>query len=389
MIPDHSSISSSEAMTAPKHSALRPGRLRKFPLAALGALAIIIALEMGVWHYRYRIWEANYILLEQKREVLTGGSEPDDIAILGSSRFYHLRPEAIGDLFGPGTKVTNYSWSWSCLETYEVMLRGLIAAGRTPDIVVVDGIPEIFGYSERYLTAAHPEAPRWFYHTVPLMAGLRTEIGQKQWKVAWDLLVHFYTPPSSLYRDAVFQGLKTLLSSRHLPPFPVYNNPVGDWQRQGWFLFAPAEHVAGAEEFKALEKDTGPYIFREHEHIRYIYQRFVKLAQENDVEVIMLPVPNNPLVYDAFNRGGIYTEYDKWLDYLERKYINFSAPAPRYFTWPNMLGDAGHVNAAGAERHMELVIDLLSTEFKRLELSGPTAPMKNTIRHNPSPRLSN
>jgi hypothetical protein len=329
------------------------------PLAAIAAILLIVLFEVGfVWQFRYHIWDANYIFLEQKREKLTGDSPADDVAILGSSRFLHLRPAAISQAFG-GATVTNYSWGYCGIEAYEAMLRGLITAGRAPKLVIVDGMPEIFGYNTAMLTVTQaPKLRTGFAVTAPFWATVRTEIGQKEWKTAWQLIAQRMTPPSTLYRDWVTAALKVLLSTGHLPPLPDgYEETAGAWKRQGWTNFAPPASVATEADFKAFAKETGPYILRkESKKVAWRYERFIRLAAEHDIEILSVAVPNNDLVYAEFNQNGIYDHYSDWLEHLQRKYPNFHAPPPYYMHWPGMLGDAIHVNAAGAARHMNLVL---------------------------------
>src|SRR5690606_16101436 len=89
-----------------------------FPLAAVMAVVALMMIEVGlVWKNRYFWWDANYILLEKKREMLTDGGAPDDVAIFGSSRFYHVRPQMVKSIIGEDKKVTNYSWGWCGVET--------------------------------------------------------------------------------------------------------------------------------------------------------------------------------------------------------------------------------------------------------------------------------
>src|SRR5688572_28683567 len=102
---------------APAESAMgqapqRPAsHLRSIPIAAVLALLLILLFEAGfIWQYRYHFWDANYILLEKKRQAMNAPLPPDDLAILGSSRFYHVQPEPLARLLGPGSRVTNYAW---------------------------------------------------------------------------------------------------------------------------------------------------------------------------------------------------------------------------------------------------------------------------------------
>ncbi len=332
------------------------------PVAALTAAASIFLFETSfVWQYRHHFWDANYILLEKKRERLTQAQKPDDIAILGSSRFYHLQPGAIADLVGNGARVSNYSWAYCGVEAYESMLRGLLTAGRAPRTILVDGCPEICSFPSRLLTARDSEEYRTrLAVTVPFRAGIQTAVGQNAWNVAWDLFAYHVTPPSTVYREKVKAGLTTLLKTRELPPLPPnYENFVGNWLEQGWFYFALPERVAGPEDFQMLENATGPPLLRDNASVAASYERFVQLADANNINIIMLAVPTNPRMYQGFQEQRVFEKYDGWLTDLERMHSNFVAPGPRWMVWPGLLGDAGHVNAAGAKKHMDFVLELL------------------------------
>jgi len=73
----------------------------------------------------------------------------------------------------------------------------------------------------------------------------------------------------------------------------------------------------------------------------------------------MLPISSNPLMFEKFEKEGIYAQYDLWLHKLEQKYDNFTAPPPRWFTWPDMMGDPLHLTMDGVNRHMEMVVELI------------------------------
>lgn len=341
----------------------------RYPKAAAAALIFIVLIEWGlVWHNRYHFMDANYILLEQKRVALTSLPGADDVAILGSSRFYHLKPKPIAALVGKGAQVTNYSWAYCGVEAYEAMLRGLIEAGRKPKLILTDGFPEIFSYPESMLTNTQSEdLLAGFAATAPVGAALRTEVGQKRYDIAWKVLEYAMTPPSTLFRKSLIQCIQELLTNGTRPSFPAHYDRVAAWQQNGWFNFAPPQRIADVRDFDALQKITGPHILRDNVAATRAYERLVHLAHDNGVKIILLPVPNNSVAFEAFTRNGVYKKYDKWLNGLETKYDNFKAPGPRWFCWPNMLGDAGHVNAAGAARHMDLVLELLRQPLKELD----------------------
>lgn len=351
MIRGRSSTSSSDAR--------RVTGLRAAPWAALLALVVIVLFEYGfVWKNRHQIWDANYTLLEKKRRLLTGDTPPDSIAVLGTSRFYHLNPQAIAGLLPPGALVHNYAWGWAKLETYEAMLRGMVAAGRAPKAVVVDGLPELFAYNPDTLEGTGIER---YAETTPFTSALSTALRVHDWPTAWQLVSYHLTPPSTRYGDRVVRALRHLRARHTLPPLPEdYDKLVTTWQKQGWFQFAPPQHVASMADFRDLQIATGPWVVRENEKYTRIYEHFVAYAASQGIRVIMLPVANNPLAYDVFQSVGILARYDRWLADLQHKYPNFSAARPHAFTWgQEVMGDAGHLNAAGVARHMPMALEQL------------------------------
>src|SRR5687768_2559704 len=141
MTLDRSSTSNSEVQQLASDRDQKP-LSRRYPIAAVTTLVLICVLEILVYTSREFYWDANYLLLEKKRDALTGAVPADDVAIFGSSRFYHVRPQAIKEVVGLDKRVTNYSWGWCGVEAYEAMLRGLINAGRLPKVIVTDSYPE-------------------------------------------------------------------------------------------------------------------------------------------------------------------------------------------------------------------------------------------------------
>lgn len=338
-----------------------PARKYGFPLAAVMAVVALLVIEGGlVWKNRHYWWDANYILLEKKRDMLTSGGAPDDVAIFGSSRFYHVRPQIVKSIIGEDKKVTNYSWGWCGVETYEAMLRGLIQNDRKPRVLILDGYPEIYGYPGHLMSITSHDVSRvGFLQTTPKMAALRTVAGLKEWKTLWGCLTHYATPPTAANRAGLIAAGKKWLAGEGLALPRDYDLMVTSWEEQGWFLFTPPDRVAGTEEFLELEKHTGPYKEYDNGAIEHAYERVIRLAQKNDIRVILLPAPNNTYVYEKFTKHGVYLKYDRMLHKLEADYPNFTAPPPRWFAWPGTLGDSNHVNAAGAEKHLQVLTDLL------------------------------
>lgn len=356
-----SSSTSSFERRSERETVETPGRFWKFPIAALAALALVIAFEAGVWKYRYRLWDGHQVLSEKKRKVLLAAAEPDTIAIFGVSRFYHLRPDEIANTLGTDIQVTNYSWRWCGIEAYEAMLRGLIQARRVPKLILVDGIPEILGYKPYLVNARDNEIFQiGLAQTAPRLALLRTIVGLKEWKWFWNTITYTATPPSTLYRESVSSGLHRLIREGTLPPLPEnYETVVETWEQKGWLVFAAGKRGTD-KEYRQLEQLTGPYKLYDNLLTLRAYERFLRLAERHGTRVILLPVPSNPLIYDAYKREGVFDAYDQWLNTLEKKHTNFQAPAPRWLNWPEAMGDAGHVHEEGAERHMRLILEMLN-----------------------------
>lgn len=362
------SISSSDEMPRPQSRR----RAAAWPWAALLAVVLVAAFEMGfVYQFRYRFWDSTYSLAEIKRRLLTSGAPADDVAILGNSRFYHVDPERLKEVFGPDARITNYAWAWCGMDIYEPMLRGMINAGRTPRIVIVDANAEMFGYRPELLSlAGDPSNQSRYNQTAPLLPGLRTELAQQLWGPAWHTFSSYLTPPSVVYGERVGKGLERLLKQRKLPkPRKDFTTYVEQWQQHGWFQFA-AERVSDWDEYRHVETINGPYTLFDNPQARQAYERFLRLAQAHNVRVILLPVPHNTLQYEAYLRNGVYAAFDQWLNAMQEKYPVFSAPAPRWQDWPGMLGDAGHLNSAGIQRHMDLMVEML----KQVQEDGAARP---------------
>jgi len=373
MTPGRLSISSSEKVCGPTtrerpecdspvREAVRP---HKFPVAAVIAICLVLAFEIGyVHHYRYRFRDSTYSLAELKRNLMTSSAKPDDVAIFGNSRFYHVDPARLKEVFGKDARITNYAWARCGVETYEAMLQGLIAAHRPPKVLLVDGNPEFFGYREELLTISGDPANQSRYsQTAPFFSALRVELAQHLYGPAWQTIEDFLTPPSIFYGERVRKGVKRLLEDRRSPkPRQNFGPIVGEWQHQGWLQFAP-ERIADEQEFYEREKLYGPYKLYDNRHVQQSYERFLALAQKHDIVVIMLQVPVNRLVFDSYESTGVFDAYGKWLDGLEKQFPVFKAPPPRRQYWPGALGDAGHLNRAGIRQHMDYMVATLRKQL--------------------------
>ena len=339
--------------------------VRRLPYAALLALALVGVFEFAfVWQNRYRLWNTDYSLVDAKRQKLQSGEPPDEVAIFGVSRFYHVDPQVVAEAMSV-QRVSNYSWASCGMETYEVMLRALISPDRKPRVILVDSFPEIFSYRPELLKAMGDEMNQTRYlETVPMWAALQTAWRLGDGPMADKLLAYNLMPPSARYSSRVIRGLKSLKGTGALPDYPKeFDRKVGAFNRTGWFTYpSPADRVATEEEFIHLEKVTGSGTLRDNPYARKVFEDFIGMAQMENIRVVMLPVPNSERAYRVNETEGIFAAHERWLDKLEAAYANFHAPKPRHIVMPGKLGDATHVNLAGAQEHMKLIGEILRAE---------------------------
>ena len=338
----------------------------RWPLAAVIAIILIAAFEYGfIWKNRHRLWHTNYSLLDVKRTALRTGPA-DDADILGMSRFYHIDPAAVAKALGV-KRVSNYSWASCGMETYQVMLQALIDSGRKPRTLIVDGFPEMFSYRPELLSASGDEMNRLRYReTVALWPAIKTACSQRDYLAVHRLLEYNLMPPSMRYADRVKRGLKSLKGKKSLPDLPDdYPRMVEQWQASGWFVFPPPGRAASDQDFIDLERETHCATLKENRTAQETFERFLALAGQENISVIMLPVPNTDRAYAQNQANGVFAAHDAWLNSLETRFPHFSAPQPRHMQLPGMFGDATHVNAAGAQAHMDLLLPMLEKYSKK------------------------
>ncbi len=355
-IPLSASDFSEDASLRPHNSPWLSG---KIPLAAILAIVTIVCLESMLVRLRHYYYDAYTIMLDDKRQLLK--SAPADVLIFGNSRGHHVDPEQVSQALPGQPEVKNVTWAWCGVEIYYAELKARIATGNIPATVIVDGFPEMFTYPETSLSVVNnPHFLSGYAQIAPPVAGVYTLLRQHLPAEAWEAFTIYATPPSARYRRFLLPNAKKFLKDGDWPYPPLhYDDIVRKIRQDGWFLCVPPEQVAPESVFLDLQKTLSPLVLRKNERIVKAYERFISLADEHNIKIIMVGMPANPVFHKVFSDNGAYGAYDEWLDKMQQRYDTFAAPAPRYYSEEGILGDPWHVNQKGAQIHMQILTETL------------------------------
>jgi hypothetical protein len=128
------------------------------------------------------------------------------------------------------------------------------------------------------------------------------------------------------------------------------------YSRLGRFPVYGDEHQDPAIMLKVLEDVFGRFENREDEALTATFERFLLLAEERGIPVLIIPTPCPQYMQEFYTARGVMPFYERTLARWDADYEFVKVAEPRLWVQPNdLFGDPGHVNTPGAELYNEFL----------------------------------
>lgn len=354
---DRSSISSSE-----------PAR-NGLPRAALAALVLCLLFELGVFAVRGHLRDGLAETVRIKHGLLADPARVDDVAILGDSRAFSLRPEDVRTALGGDLRVTNYTWPFIGMEAYELVLRAYLRAKPAPRAVIVNLMPEYLSLPASHLDMTGDGTRRVrAYNVVPAGALLPALAERGEFKMIGDWASYQAMPPSARDRDRLLPALRSLARGRGFPEMPPHERRMlEDLDQTGGFLLY-ADPTATPHDIERFHRLFAPVRLHDNDAILARFEPFLRLARDHGIRVFIANQPVPEPILAEYETLGLPARYRDVVGRWTREFDNLTVLEPALSAYPlELFGDFGHLNRRGDERFRGAFREMLAANRGLLE----------------------
>lgn len=354
---DRSSISSSE-----------PAR-GGVPRAALAALLVCLLFELGVFAVRGHLRDGLAEAVRIRHGWLTDPARVDDIAILGDSRAFSLRPDDVRAALGDDLRVTNYTWPFIGIEAYELVLRAYLRAKPAPRAVIVNLMPEYLSLPASHLDMAGDATRRVrAFNVVPAGALIPALAERGEYKMIGDWASYRAMPPSAANRDRLLPMLRGLARGKGLPEMPPHEQRMlEDLHQTGGFLLY-ADPTATPHDIERFHRLFAPVRLQDNDAILARFEPFLRLARDRGIRVFIVNQPVPEPILAEYETLGLPARYREVVGRWTGEHANLSVLEPALSAYPlELFGDFGHLNRRGDERFRADFREMLAANRRLFE----------------------
>lgn len=327
--------------------------VRGFPWAALVAVLLIVAGEVGIWRHREIFSWSLVQTLADKRQLLHDGRS-DDIVIAGDSRLFHMKPDVVSAAIGPGLHATNYSWPFFGAEAYIYFLNGYLSLKPAPRLIVCNFPVSFFGQPVKDIyRCENPLVTLRMYFLLPPVPLLKDLAHDHAWGVFWDYLKFLASPPSLKYRDRLCKHLRLLRDEGHIDNFDAEDKRrVEEFRREGSFRIYTHQRFDPVKDLQDFVKFYGPIQPNNAPEVPAAFERFLDRTEALGIPVVLMNSPDSQALHELWERTGVLAPFDATVARWKARYkhlVVLEPPAPSSAN--NEFGDPAHVNAEGEDVH--------------------------------------
>jgi hypothetical protein len=329
-------------------------------MAALMALLLILAGELAIHALRDRVNWALFITVKDKAELLAE-PEPDDIAIIGDSRLFHVRPAAVQQALGEDRRVRNYAWPLFGIEGFDYFLHAYLHEKGRPRAFLLSFMPNhIAQKPDTLFLQPDPVVTNRAYILLPTATLLPDLVRDERWWIVGDYIKFMATPPSMKYRDRIREHLRTLWSAHRFHAFDDEDKRrVREFREEGAFTIYKDFQFTPEIRKNFLEL-YGPLTNRGNEAVVKRMEQFLAETRELGIPVILMNGPLSESWQEIYEREGVLASYDQMVGRWQSEFPNVIVLEPKFQVLPDKyFGDPGHVNSHGEALHREFYQDLL------------------------------
>ena len=356
---------------------------RGLPLALLGAIAVVVCVELLVGATSPSFMESQPLIYATKLAALDAGTLRGDVIVLGdSTAVAALRPDALEEALPEGWRLSNLALPGSGPVVAEFLLRRVLASGSgepPPRLVVLH-------FSTLSFTEWRPNFVEYpLTHLLPLGPVLQAAWaeGDLGYLLEWIAT----RMPSLRHREELKSGALSLLFDRWPGLADRYRAITRDathdalfrWRysgraernrqlaqellrQRGWHLFDEMRLPEG-ELDTSVRYDRGTFYFpafvatpREERAL----ERLLALCEAHSIPVLVLPSAQPRALTEALDQAGGAERLDAFARRAFGGRPGVAVPLGLRMPWPHRyFGDLAHVEKEGMERYTREILPTL------------------------------
>ncbi len=356
---------------------------QRLPLGLLGAIAVIVCVEIGVGASAPSFMESQPLIYESKLAALDAGTFGGEVIGLGDSTgVAALRPDGLEEALPEGWRFANLALPGSGPVVGEFLLRRILAADSgepLPQLIVLH-------YSTLSFTAWRPNFVEYpLTHLLPFGPVLRAAWADRDLGYLLEWLATRL--PTLRHREEIKSGVLSLLFDCWPALADRYREITGDathaalfrWRyadraarnhhlaqeivrERGWHLFAEMRLPAGELDVN-VRFDRGAFYFppftatpREERAL----ERLLALCQAHAIPVLVLPSAQPQALAEALDLAGGAERLDAFAQRAFGDRAGVAVPLGLRMPWPHhYFGDLAHLEEAGVERYTREILPSL------------------------------
>lgn len=353
---------------------------RGLPRALLGAIAVVLCVELLVGLFSPSFMESQPLLYETKLAGLDAGTLRGEVIVLGDSTgVAALRPSALDEALPEGWQLANLALPGSGPLGGEFLLRRVLAPGSgvpPPRLVVLHFSPLIFtewrsNFVEYPLT-----------HLLPLGPVSQAAWAERDFEYVLEWIATRL--PSLRHREEIKSGVVSLLFDRWPGLADQYRAITGDsthdalfrWRHsdraarnrqlaeqvldeRGWHRFDEMRLPEG-ELSADVRYDRGTFYFppfvatpREEQAL----ERLLDLCAAHSIPVLVLPAAQPRALAEALDMDGGAARLDAFEQRNFAGRPGVAVPLGLRMPWPHhWFGDLAHLEQAGIEQYTQAIL---------------------------------
>ena len=359
----------------------------RWPVAALAALLVILTIEALVYQSRGAFLDDVFPVAVRKQQAMTDGQDPEDILIMGDSRYFSIRPDSVEQAFGPDFEARNFTWPFFGVDAYVYTMESYLEYNPPPRIILTSFMPNYISIPTEFLRLGEVQlmADRAFL-SLPSYPLFKSLLDDGRWRLAWDLFEYTAMPPSATYRNGIQRALSSILEGEGWPKRPEREASwLEQYEEHGAILLFEDE-VNGPNAVQNYIDNYTPLELFEDPEVLSIFEEFLEIADQNDVPVVLVNTPLPNVVVDYYEEKGILEAYRGHIAAFQKRHENLYIVEPLIRRFPNdHLGDLGHLNRAGDERFHEIFPAVLEKEAPEILRLAKELRARKNGRENQAP----
>ncbi len=356
---------------------------RGLPRALLGAIAVVLCVELLVGASSTNFMESQPLIYETKLAALDTGTLHGEVIVLGDSTgVAALRPSELDEALPEGWQLANVALPGSGPVVGEFLLRRILAPGsRVPPPRLV-----VLHFSTLSFTEWRPNFVEYpLTHLLPLGPVMKAAWAEHDFDYVLEWIATRL--PSLRHREEIKSGALSLLFDRWPGLAEHYRAITGDTTHEALFrwrysgraarnrqLAEQVLHERGWHRFDEMRLPEGelstdvrydrgtfyfpPFVATPREERALV--RLLELCDAHSIPVLVLPSAQPRALTEALDLDGGAERLDAFEQRVFAGRPGVAVPLGLRMPWPHPLfGDLAHLEQAGIEQYTQRIVPTL------------------------------